>query len=274
MKIFYNNKMSQATDSESNSSKKPKLFIDLIKPNSKVEIISSGSVTKNDLKLAHHPEYVENIFLLREPNGFMNYDKNIPNSILYTIGSLYEASVDAIKNKTINCSPTSGFHHACYSQAQGYCTFNGLVTVAQMLKRGGLVKKVGILDLDFHYGNGTDDIIQKLNLDYITNISLGSTFGSKANSLEYLNAVGESIKMLNDCDIVLYQAGADLSIHDPLGGILSDEEMAERDHMVFKGIKKPLVWNLAGGYQKDYQKTLELHISTLNECLTALKERS
>ena len=52
-----------------------------------------------------------------------------------------------------------------YDQASGFCTFNGLVVAAQVLKKAGLVNKVGILDFDQHYGDGSIDIIRALKLD-------------------------------------------------------------------------------------------------------------
>ncbi len=49
---------------------------------------------------------------------------------------------------------------------------------------------------------------------------------------------------------MLYQAGADPHIDDPLGGILSSEQMSWRDRQVFEKLGHlSLVWNLAGGYQ-------------------------
>ena len=49
---------------------------------------------------------------------------------------------------------------------------------------------------------------------------------------------------------MIYQAGADPHIDDPLGGILTTKQMSWRDRQVFEQLgHKPLVWNLAGGYQ-------------------------
>jgi acetoin utilization deacetylase AcuC-like enzyme len=51
-------------------------------------------------------------------------------------------------------------------------------------------------------------------------------------------------------DLLLYQAGADPHIDDPLGGFLTTDELAERDRIVFSVAKEigiPVVWNLAGG---------------------------
>ncbi len=72
------------------------------------------------------------------------------------------------------CSPTSGFHHTGYSHSAGFCTFNGLMATACELRRVGAVKTVGILDCDAHYGDGTDDIINQINIDWIKHRTLGS----------------------------------------------------------------------------------------------------
>jgi acetoin utilization deacetylase AcuC-like enzyme len=68
----------------------------------------------------------------------------------------------AVLHNEVVCSPTSGFHHAEYRNAGGYCTFNGLMVTALALKDAGLVNRVAILDCDAHYGNGTDSIIKQI----------------------------------------------------------------------------------------------------------------
>ena len=77
-------------------------------------------------------------------------------------------------------------------------------------------------------------------------------------------------KQFHDCELLLYQAGADPHVEDPLGGFLTTEQMRMRDKIVFKVAKKlgiPIVWNLAGGYQDPIEKVLELHENTLLECI-------
>ena len=54
------------------------------------------------------------------------------------------------------------------------------------------------------------------------------------------------------CSVLLYQAGADPHIDDPLGGALTSSQLARRDTIVFDGCRVlglPIAWNLAGGYQ-------------------------
>ena len=73
---------------------------------------------------------------------------------------------------------------------------------------------------------------------------------------------------MQGCDIVLYQAGADPHIDDPLGGFLTTEQLRIRDQRLFEGLKQrgiPIAWVLAGGYQKPLEKVLEIHDNTYRE---------
>lgn len=47
-------------------------------------------------------------------NGFGNQDPSFGEMELYQVSSFLEASKTALK-EGIACSPTAGFHHACYS---------------------------------------------------------------------------------------------------------------------------------------------------------------
>jgi len=77
------------------------------------------------------------------------------------------------------------------------------------------------------------------------------------------------MEQFSDCEVILYQAGADPHINDPLGGWLTTEQLAERDRLVFetaKAMNLPIAWNLAGGYQKDIRKVLDIHDNTMRAC--------
>jgi acetoin utilization deacetylase AcuC-like enzyme len=129
-------------------------------------------------------------------------------------------------------SPTSGFHHAEYDKAEGFCTFNGLMVTAMLLKQNEKVKKIAIIDFDAHYGNGATEIIKHLQIDWVINYSFGyfadafkaaneNKFDQWLQELEN----GKLKKIINNADIVLYQAGADPHVNDPYGGYLTTEQM-------------------------------------------------
>ena len=107
---------------------------------------------------------------------------------------------------------------------------------AQKLRLDG-ARNIGVLDLDRHIGNGTDDIIWQLSLDYITHYTFGGERIDKGNAEEWLKDLPDILARFADCDIVLYQAGADPHVDDPLGGVLTTEQLYERDFLVFHGLK-------------------------------------
>lgn len=70
-------------------------------------------------------------------------------------------------SKGVACSPSSGLHHAGYDWNHGFCTFNGLMVAAIELIEDHNVGRVGVLDFDFHQGDGTQGIIDRVrNSDY------------------------------------------------------------------------------------------------------------
>ncbi len=75
---------------------------------------------------------------------------------------------------------------------------------------------------------------------------------------------------MKDCDVILYQAGADPHIDDPLGGWLTTRQLFERDQHVFESAAElgiPVAWNLAGGYQTPLRKVLTIHDGTMMACV-------
>lgn len=290
--IFYNPKQSIVTDSYSPSASKPaKVVADFQRHfGDQVEVVASTKAPLDVLYAAHDRAYVDGIMAGTERNGFGDFDAKVAQSFPYTTGSLLSAAKHVLEGKTadnsirVACSPTSGFHHAHHARAEGFCTFNGLIAVAMKLKAMKLVDRVGILDMDQHYGNGTDDIIDKLGLDWITHVTAGKHY---QRDPELVQELGMAVKMWfgrhprpdgtvahRFVDLILYQAGADAHVNDPLGGWLTTEQMMKRDFQVFRTCHQyqiPLVWNLAGGYQRDerggIEPVLQLHRNTMQACI-------
>lgn len=212
------------------------------------------AVTREDLYLVHAKDYVDAVFNGTVQNGFGNYDPRVPESCLWTVGSLASAVLQAPSVSLPVCSPTSGFHHAHYDHGEGYCTFNGILVAAAKYLAANPGHKVGILDCDFHYGNGTDDILAKLPAlakDVVHHTS-GKHFHPEDDPLDFFQWLHHSIEDINSqgCDVTIYQAGADMHIDDPLGGLLDDGQMLMRERMVFSELRGAVVWNLAGGYRR------------------------
>lgn len=275
--IFYDERMSiPDVASFSPSAGKPARFMELVLHHYRpLELPPFKSITVEDLYLVHNREHVDAIFAGETPNGFGNRDPRVPQACLWTIGSLVAATLHAPLRSSAVCSPTSGFHHAGYDFSEGYCTFNGLAVAAAKFIQANPGATVGILDCDFHYGNGTADILtrNKKLAKQVVHHTAGQYFCPEGQAIEFFHWLGEAIDDLNErgCDVVIYQAGADMHVDDPLGGLLTTSEMRQRDREVMRKVRAPLVWNLAGGYQPSGSDeifddpVLQLHRMTMAE---------
>jgi acetoin utilization deacetylase AcuC-like enzyme len=164
----------------------------------------------------------------------------------------------------------SGFHHAGHSSAAGFCTFNGLMVTALKLVREKKVKRVLVLDLDQHYGNGTDEIKRGVGLGQaVINCTFGRWYDRPEHAERYLSRLHQVVEQFRKFDLILFQAGADVHVDDPLGGELDSGQIRERDRIVFEAAKAarvPLAWDLAGGYQEPISSVVRIHRATMEEC--------
>ncbi len=272
------------------SSKKPMLFVDEIKklPNLAYPVGFYKPLTREDFYQVHDNVFVNGIFDLTIHNGFGTKDKKVSDTLYWTSSCIYQACLYAsgvfAHPHKVACAPVSGFHHAGYDFSMGFCTFNGLMIAAVKLltEHPKFFKRIAIIDCDAHYGNGTDDILNKLMhlKPYIYHNSFAKKFPDRYNDEPYTEEEGDAYireftNVENDLqefkpDMIIYQAGGDVHINDPYGGILTTEQMYKRDQRMFEIAKKlnvPIAWNLAGGYQVDkngsISKVLELHINTI-----------
>ncbi len=235
-----------------------------------LDVQAPRAVRRSQLERAHDPRYVEGVLALRLENGFGNRNATIAASLPYTSGAMCDAAISALANRRVAIAPVSGFHHACYAEGGGFCTFNGLMVAALTLIDEGQARRVGILDCDHHYGNGTVDIIRRLQLaDCVQHDTVGAREFDSEHAEPFLQTLGRRVGAFAGCDVLLYQAGADPHIDDPLGGWLTTAQLVRRDRIVFEAaaiIGLPVAWNLAGGYQEPLRRVLEIHDNTLREC--------
>ncbi len=267
--VYYSPKQVSCPDSSSPSPLKPALVVaDWIAQGLPIRIMEPLPTSREQIALAHSSEYVDGILNCELMNGFRGRQKDVADSLPWTCGSLLSAARGALSNGLVACSPTSGFHHAGYESGYGYCTFNGLMVTALALKAEDKVRRIGILDCDQHYGDGTAEIMDQLAIGWIQHIS--QEHGYSCAAKQFISELPEVVRSFAGCDLLIYQAGTDPHIDDPLGGFLTTAELAERDRIVFsvaKSIGIPVVWNLAGGYQQPLSRVLEIHRNTMMACV-------
>lgn len=261
-----------------------------------VEFFEPHPATLDDFFRVHDPQFVNGVLEGRVDNGFGNRSPDVARALPYTSGSMITAAKLALSNtskRSVVAALCSGFHHATWNEAEGFCTFNGLMVCAAHLlqtnhvanpmtndnpaDRSWTVDRIAIVDADYHYGNGTEDILGHTGLAAnVFHLSLGREYKRPDQAEAYLDrmrALEEDFKRFEP-QLILYQAGADPHIEDPLGGLLTTEQMGLRDEIMFAIAKRldiPVVFNLAGGYQKDpdggIQKVVRLHLNTFSAAL-------
>jgi acetoin utilization deacetylase AcuC-like enzyme len=273
--VFYTPAMVAEAGAFSPSAGKPAQVMERLRTLA-IEVIEPPPATVDELCLAHDRTFVEDVLAGRELNGFNTTSKTVAASLRYTTGSMLAAARHVLATGGIACAPCSGFHHAGYRMAGGYCTFNGLMVTACALHAAG-TPRVAIVDCDMHYGDGTDEIIRALGATWVDHFTAGADYHRPRDAPAFFAALPDRLEAMADCSIVLYQAGADPHVDDPLGGWLTTDELAQRDALVFDtfvALGVPVVWNLAGGYQREADgsipKVLDIHENTARAAIAAL----
>ena len=239
------------------------------------------------LKGAHSQTYINNIINKSldqngvKKIGFPLVDSVVKRSLVATGGTVL-ASKLALEHR-IACNTAGGSHHANFDGGAGYCVFNDVAVAANYLLNKGLVKKILIVDLDVHQGNGNSDIFGNNKNVFTFSMHSKSNYPAKKSKSDldieledntedqkYIETLKDSIQLLNKqkFDFVFYIAGVDVHFNDRLGKLkLSDDGIKKREEIVignFFSKKIPICGVLGGGYNKNFDKLVELH-SILHE---------
>ena len=245
--------------------------------------------SEETLKRAHSEKYIKDIKnkTLDENGvkkiGFPLVDSVVQRSLVATGGTVLAAKL-AISNR-LACNTAGGSHHATFDSGAGYCVFNDVAVAAQYLLDRGLAKKILIVDLDVHQGNGNSDIFKKNKSVFTFSMHSKSNYPAKKSisdldvelednieDLEYTNSLKGCLDQLNKekFDFVFYIAGVDVHFNDRLGKLkISDEGIKTRDEIVIENFFSkniPLCGVLGGGYNKDFNKLVELHSYLHQSC--------
>ncbi|MFZ4534918.1 hypothetical protein [Propionivibrio sp.] len=272
--VFYSDRMAADIASFSPSAGKPREVIHSWRAlGIPLRVAAPEPVSLDQFCLAHDRLYVEDILACRSKNGFGNTSPTVAESLPWTSGAMLSAAREAMANGCVAVAPCSGFHHAGYATGGGFCTFNGLMVTAAVLLQEENVTRVGILDCDMHYGDGTNAIRHKLNFNArVLHYTAGEKLHHRSQAKSFLRLLPSIVDSFAGCGVLIYQAGADPHVDDPLGGWLTTEELAERDRLVFDTARRiglPVAWNLAGGYQTPLRRVLDIHDNTLRACASA-----
>ena len=230
-----------------------------------VKKIKTGTLTPYDiarLEIPHSPELVRAVYLA-------------------TGGSILAAQCALKDGFASNLS--GGFHHAYPNHGEGFCAIHDVAVAIRRLQHDKAIQRAIVVDTDVHHGNGTAAIfagdlsVFTLSIHQENNYpsdkppsSLDLHLPDRVEDDEYLDTLIPAVQKSLDAfqpQLLFYVGGADPYCEDQLGGLmLTKKGLFERDLRVFKEARKrkiPVATTLAGGYARQVQDTVRIHINTI-----------
>ena len=243
-------------------------------------------VEKELLIGSHTQDYVERLLNLKisrkeeRGTGFPLSRSLVDRELIITQGTI-DACHFALEHG-IAMNIAGGTHHAFSDRGEAFCLLNDQAVATSYLLRKGLAKKVLIIDLDVHQGNGTAEIFQKVSEVFTFSMHGASNYPfrketsdldipleNETNDEQYLSILKETLPKLiavHQPDFLFYQCGVDILQTDKLGRLgCTIEGCKERDHFVFQTAKQnqlPVVCCMGGGYSPDIKTIIEAHANT------------
>tara|TARA_Y100000591_G_C21763813_1_gene661620 strand:+ start:172 stop:1014 length:843 start_codon:yes stop_codon:yes gene_type:complete len=247
-----------------------------------ITIRTPEPISRDSLLLAHDATYVD-AFLEEKLDekemrriGLTPWTPKMIERTLCLTGGAVEATMHAVEHGGITGNMAGGTHHAHRDFGSGYCVFNDLAISAMYAIEHLGVKRVAILDLDVHQGDGTATILSAVERTRTISVHCSTNFPFRksvsdvdlpiepnAGDAAYMEKVQEAVNLSLqfEPDLVLYQAGVDGLEHDHLGKLnVTREGMRTRNQYVFEKMlnhRIPTVIFMGGGYSKPIEHTID-----------------
>lgn len=247
------------------------------------EVLVPAPATRAELELVHTPEYLDDLEQLRwTPRtscSELPLTREIVDAYVLAAGGTTLAAREALRRGAA-ANLGGGFHHAFADLASGFCYVNDLAVAARVVQHEGLAKRVAIVDVDLHQGNGTARIfrddpdvfafsIHQERLYPIKErgaLDIGLDDGTGDGAYHDQLARGLERVWAHRPELVLLQAGADPFEDDQLGALrLTFEGLERRDRMVLEGCAArgiPAVVTFGGGYARHTRDVVRIHART------------
>ncbi|PYE56474.1 histone deacetylase family protein [Deinococcus yavapaiensis] len=184
-----------------------------------------------------------------------------------------------------------GTHHAFADRAEGFSLLNDVAIAARLALAEGWARRVLILDLDVHQGNGTARLLANESRAFtlsvhgernypfrkeVSDLDLGLPDGvTDGEYLEVMDAKVLPAVAAFEPDLVLYLAGVDVLAGDRFGRFaLTLDGATRRSRRVFEACRAwrvPIVTTMAGGYNRTPELTIAAHASTVEVGLQVYK---
>jgi acetoin utilization deacetylase AcuC-like enzyme len=196
-----------------------------------------------------------------------------------------QGTIDCAKlalKQAVAFNVAGGTHHAFKDRGEGFCLLNDFAIAANYLLRTQLSKKIVIIDLDVHQGNGTAKIFQSVPAVFTYSIHGEHNYPFRKEKSDYdiglkdgtddqtyLHVVQETLEEVLELvkpDFAFYLSGVDVLVTDKFGKLgLTMNGCLKRDEIVFSLLQKrkiPCAVAMGGGYSEDIKLIVEAHCNT------------
>jgi acetoin utilization deacetylase AcuC-like enzyme len=241
------------------------------------------------LALAHTPDWIERLSIGRlsaaeqRAIGFPWSPQMVERS-RRSVGATVAACRAALDDGAA-ANLAGGTHHAYADRGEGFCCFNDAAVAARLMQAERRARRVAIVDLDVHQGNGTasilarDDSVFTLSMHGEHNYPFRKESGGDLDiglpdgtgDAAYLDALDRALGTLAarfHADLLIFVAGADVYSGDRLGRLsLTRSGIAERDRRVFAFARRaglPVAVAMGGGYCPRIEEIVDIHFATIS----------
>jgi acetoin utilization deacetylase AcuC-like enzyme len=244
-----------------------------------------GIPDEKDILAVHTKAYINDLNTLITKSAARKLGFPLSKSLVKREGIITQGTITASKyalEHGIAMNIAGGTHHAYSNRGEAFCLYNDQAIGARYLQNKGLAKKILIVDLDVHQGNGTAEIFQGDSSVFTfsmhgagnypfqkekSDLDIGLKDGT--GDTEYLKLLKETLPKLieeQQPDFIYYLCGVDIIAGDKLGRLgCTLAGCKERDRFVLqicKDHKIPVMCSMGGGYSRDLKIIVEAHANT------------
>jgi acetoin utilization deacetylase AcuC-like enzyme len=266
------------------------------------QLLHEGSITADNIfspavcpdeivLLTHHKAYLDKLhnqtLSAREQRHI-----GFPQSPALTLRELIiaQGTIDCCRYAMQNgvaMNVAGGTHHAFADRGEGFCMLNDMAIAANYVLHNNLAKKILIIDLDVHQGNGTAKLFEQEERVFTfsmhgehnypfhkekSDLDIGLKDGT--GDTEYLGLLKNTLpKLISEVkpDVAFYLSGVDILDTDRYGKLkVSGDGCRQRDAFVFNTLQQhhiPCAVSMGGGYSADVKIITEAHCNTFRAAL-------
>ena len=241
----------------------------------------------DDLRLVHDAAYVDAVAAgtvapdIQRRIGFPWSPQMVERS-RRSVGATI-AAARAARDEGVAANLAGGTHHAFADRGEGFCVFNDVAVAVRVLQQAHHARRIAIVDLDVHQGNGTAAIFSADEAVFTFSIHGEKNFPFRKETsdldvglpdgtgdADYLAALRRHLGYVlnhHQPDFVFYLAGADPYEGDRLGRLkLTMDGLRARDEIVLEACGTaglPVAVTMSGGYAHDVDAIVTIHANTI-----------